>query len=81
MKAVKIRADGSIKLPKDILRMFPPASEVAVSWEGDTITLKRLTALKPSRIKKGAPGKEMSIEEIGEEVHEIRREKRGPRAE
>jgi hypothetical protein len=80
MKAVKIRADGSIKLPKDILRMFPPASEVAVSWEGDTIMLKRLTVLKPSRIKARAPGKEMSTEEIGEEVHEIRREKRGSRA-
>jgi hypothetical protein len=79
MKAVKIRADGSIKLPKDILRMFPPASEVAVSWEGDTIMLKRLTVLKPSRIKDRAPGEEMSTEEIGEEVHEIRREKRGSR--
>ncbi len=80
MKVVKIRADGSIKLPKDILRMFPPASEVAVSWEGDAIMLKRLIPLKPSRIKKGAPEKVMSIEEIGEEIHEIRREKRGSRA-
>ncbi|MBI3606830.1 MAG: hypothetical protein HY207_02565 [Nitrospirae bacterium] len=80
MKVVKIRADGSIKLPKDILRVFPAASEVAVSWEGDTIMLKRLIPLKPSRIKKGTPEKVMSIEEIGEEIHEIRREKRGPRA-
>ena len=79
MKAVKNRADGSIKLPKDILRRFPPASEVAVSCEGDTIMLKRITALKPSQIKKRDPGKEMSAEEVSEEVHEIRREKRGQR--
>jgi hypothetical protein len=75
MKAVKIRADGSIKLPKDVLRVFPPESRLAVSWEGDTITLK--TALKPSRAKKPARGRNMSVEEVSEEIHDIRREKRG----
>jgi hypothetical protein len=76
MKAVKVRADGSIKLPADILRTFPPASELAVSWEGDTITLQRLTARKPSRAKKPVGGKQMSMEDVSEEIHEIRREKR-----
>lgn len=76
MKAVKVRADGSIKLPADILRTFPPASELAVSWEGDTITLQRLSARKPSRGKKPVGAEQMSIEDVSEEVHEIRREKR-----
>jgi hypothetical protein len=77
MKAVKVRADGSIKLPADILRSFPPASELAVSWEGDTITLQRLSARKRSRVKKPAGAEQMSMEDVSEEVHEIRREKRG----
>ena len=76
MKTVKVRADGSIKLPADILRTFPPASELAVSWEGDTITLQRLSARKPSRAKKPGDAEEMSIEDVSEEVHQIRREKR-----
>ncbi len=76
MRSVKVRADGSIKLPADILRTFPPASELAVSWEGDTITLQRLTARKVSRAQKRVASKQMSPEDVSEEVHEIRREKR-----
>jgi hypothetical protein len=76
MKALKVRSDGSVKLPADILRTFPPASELAVSWEGDTITLQRLTVRKASRAKKPVASEQMSLEDVSEEVHEIRREKR-----
>jgi hypothetical protein len=79
MQAVKIQADGSIKLPKEILRLFPAASELAVWTEGDMIVLKRLRSLKPSRIAERAPEKEMPIEEIAAEVHRMRREKRSRR--
>ncbi len=48
MKAVKVETDGSIKLPKEMLRLFPTASELAVWTEGDTIVLKRLQPLKPN---------------------------------
>jgi len=77
MNTLKIRADGSIKLPADVLRAFPPGSDVAVSWEDDTVTLQRLAARKPSRAKKPVGGKQMSPEDVAEEIHEIRREKRG----
>jgi len=50
MKAVKVETDGSIKLPKEMLRLFPTASELAVWTERDMIVLKRLQPLKPSRI-------------------------------
>jgi hypothetical protein len=30
MKAVKVETDGYIKLPKEMLRLFPTASELAV---------------------------------------------------
>ena len=79
MQAVKIQTDGSIKLPKEILRLFPSASELAVWAEGDMIVLKRLRSLKPSQIAERAPEKEMPIEEIAAEVHRMRREKRSRR--
>ncbi len=39
MKAVKVETDGSIKLPKEMLRLFPTSSELAVWTEGDMIDL------------------------------------------
>ena len=79
MKAVKVQADGSIKLPREILGLFPSASELAVWTEGDTIVLKRLRPLKPSRIAERIPGEEMPLEEIAAEVHKMRQEKRSQR--
>jgi hypothetical protein len=75
MKAIKIQADGSIKLPPEILRLFPSASELAVWTEGDMIVLKRLRPLKPSQIAERVPEEEMPLEEISAEVHQMRREK------
>lgn len=79
MKAVKVQADGSIKLPKEVLRLFPSASELAVWTEGDMIVLKRLRPLKPSRVAERAAEVEMPLQEIVSEVHQMRREKRGRR--
>ena len=64
MKAVKVQTDGSIRLPKEMLRLFPRASELAVWTEGDMIILKRLTPLKPSEIAQRAPKGEIAIEVI-----------------
>ena len=33
MKAIKVETDGYIKLPKEMLRLFPTSSELAV-WTG-----------------------------------------------
>lgn len=79
MKALKIQTDGSIKLPKEILRVFPSTSELAVWTEGDMIVLKRLRSIKPSQIAERAPEEEMPIEEIAAEVHRMRKEKRSRR--
>lgn len=79
MKAVKVQTDGSIKLPKEVLRLFPSASELAVWTEGDMIVLKRLRPLKPSQIAERASEEEMPLEEITAEVHQMRREKRSRR--
>ena len=79
MKAVKIRADGSVKLPSNILRLFPPASSLAVSVKGNTIVLKRMGVGRSSRSKTMIGGQAISMEDVAEEIHEIRRERRGQR--
>ena len=74
MKAVKVETDGSIKLPKEMLRLFPTASELAVWTEGDMIVLKRLQPLKPSRIAERVPENGPPLKDIAAEVHRMRRE-------
>jgi hypothetical protein len=74
MKAVKVETDGSIKLPKEMLRLSPTASELAVWTEGDTIVLKRLQPLKPSQIAERVSEKGMPLKDIAAEVHRMRRE-------
>jgi hypothetical protein len=76
MKAVKVETDGSIKLPKEMLRLFPTASELAVWTEGDMIVLKRLQPLKPSRIAERVPENGPPLKDIAAEVHRMRRESR-----
>ncbi|MBI2358535.1 MAG: hypothetical protein HYY46_07985 [Deltaproteobacteria bacterium] len=79
MKAVKVEPNGSIRLPKEILNLFPRRSELAVWTEGDMIVLKRLRPLRPSQIAERVPEKEMPLKEIAAEVHHMRREKRSRR--
>ena len=74
MKAVKVETDGSIKLPKEMLRLFPTSSELAVWTEGDMIVLKRLQPLKPSRIAERVPENGPPLEEIAAEVRRMTRE-------
>ena len=76
MKAVKIETDGWIKLPKEMLRLFPTSSELAVWTEGDTIVLKRLQPLRPSKIAERVPEREPPLGDLAAEVHRMRRERR-----
>jgi hypothetical protein len=76
MKAVKVEAGGYIKLPKEMLRLFPTANELAVWTEGDVIILKRLQPLKPSRIAERVPENGPPLKDIAAEVYRMRRETR-----
>ena len=76
MKAIKVRADGSIKLPQELLRSFPATSELGVWTQGDMIVLKRLQPIPLSQIAERIPENPPSLEEIAAEVHQLRAEKR-----
>ena len=80
MEAVKIEGDGSIRLPKGVLRRFPVRSELAMWAAGDVIVLKRLKPAKLSAIATRRPEQEMPLAEIDAEVQAHRGEKRARKA-
>lgn len=79
MKAIRVRRDGSVTLPKELRRGLPAASTLGVWGEGDTIILKRLSPVRASEIAERRSGREMPLKAIAAEVHRMRREKRGRR--
>ena len=76
MEAVKTKSDGSIQLPKTILRRFPRRSALAVWTKEDVIVLKRLKPGKVLVIAPRRPEKKMPLAEIDAEVQAHRKEKR-----
>ncbi len=76
VKAIKIKRDGSVKLPRQILRRLPQQSEMAVWAEGDTIILKRVAPASLTRIAERQPARGPALNEIAAEVNRMRREKR-----
>lgn len=80
MEAVKIERNGSIQLPRKVLRRFPKNSELMMWAEGDVIVLKRLRAPDPTEFAERLPGEGMSLEEIDAEVQSYRKEKRARKA-
>jgi bifunctional DNA-binding transcriptional regulator/antitoxin component of YhaV-PrlF toxin-antitoxin module len=77
MKAVKVQADGSVRLPLEVRRRFPSRSELLVWTEGDTIVLKRVRPVRATEIAERAPARKVSLRGIAAEVHRMRRAKRG----
>jgi len=76
MEAVKIESDGSIQLPRKVLRRFPKRCELVIWAEGDVIVLKRLKPSRVSAIAARRPEKELPLAEIDAEVQAHRKEKR-----
>lgn len=67
----------TLKLPDEILARFRPSDRFVIWAEGDTVYLKRITPPPVTKIVAQAPEEEpLSIDEINEIVHEIRRKRR-----
>ncbi|OGW16911.1 MAG: hypothetical protein A3G93_08885 [Nitrospinae bacterium RIFCSPLOWO2_12_FULL_45_22] len=71
METTKINKDGSLTLPKGLLKLFPVPYKLAVWLDKDTIILKRIIPLKASEFAQRLPEPEMSLEKIAEEVHKM----------
>ncbi len=79
MNVIKVRRDGTIKLPQALLALFPIGSFVSVERSGRSAVLKRSVQPKPESKSKPRGPRVMAIEDVAEEIHDIRRERRGPR--
>ena len=76
MQIVKINRDGTLVIPKSLRSIFKPSSKVVCFAEGDTLILKKLSPSPLSEIAKRRKENPIPLEEIVEEVHSYRKEKR-----
>ncbi len=79
VEIVELTEQKTIKLPPDIAARFQPSDRFVVWTEGDTLHLKRVTPRPVTYIVDQAPeGEPMSLDEINEIVHQVRRHPRTP---
>jgi hypothetical protein len=77
VEIAELTPQHTLKLPAEIAARFSPSDRFVVWTEGDTLHLKRITPPPVTRIVAQAPEEEpLSLEEINEIVHEVRRQRR-----
>jgi hypothetical protein len=78
MKIATLSKDGKLALPKEIAKKFTEADKFVVIEEGGMVILNPIRMPDVSGIAKRVKDTEpMSLEEISEEVHRYRKDKRG----
>ena len=80
MESVSIGTDGSVRLPKAVLKKLGRSARLLVWASGDTILLKGIVPPRASEIAERAPQTEMPLRAIAAEIQGMRREKRRRRA-
>jgi hypothetical protein len=69
--------NGALELPTEALEWVQPDDRLMVFIEGDTLLLKKVRPSRLSELAGRAPGDaEMPLQEIVDEVHSYRRDKR-----
>ena len=67
----------TLKLPEAVAARFRPSGRFFVWAEGDALYLKRITPPQVTEIVAQAPeGEPLSLDEINEIVHQVRRQKK-----
>lgn len=75
VEIAEMTAKDTLKLPAEIASRFQASDRFVVWIDGDTLHLKRITPPPVTRIvAEGPQGKPMSMDEINEIVHEVRRQ-------
>jgi hypothetical protein len=77
VEIAEMTASDTLKLPAEVASRFRPSDRFVILVEGDTLQLKRITPSPVTSIVAEAPeGEPMSMDEINEIVHEVRRQQR-----
>ncbi len=75
IEIAELTSQDTLKLPAEIAARFRLSDRFVVWTEGDTLYLKRITAPPVTSIVAQAPeGEPMSLDEINEIVHKVRRQ-------
>ena len=78
MKIATLSKDGKLVLPEEIAKKFTESDKFVVIEEGGMVILNPIRMPDVSEIAKRVKDTEpMSLEEISEEVHRYRKDKRG----
>ena len=76
VEIAELTSQRTLKLPETIAARFHPLDRFFVWAEGDTLCLKRIAPPVVTEIVAQAPeGEMLSLEEINEIVHEVRRQR------
>lgn len=67
--------EGTVKLPQKIRRNLSPSDRFVVWMEGDTLHLKKMEPSPLDRVAQMPVDKPLSLDEINEIVHEVRRQR------
>lgn len=77
VEIAELTPQHTLKLPAKVAARFRPSDRFVIWVEGDTLHLKRVTPPPVASIVGQAPEDEpLSLEEINEIVHEVRRQRR-----
>lgn len=75
-EVVTLNPNNTMQLPLEIAERFKPSDRFIVWMDGDTLHLKRVMP-SPLKVVEQAPsGEPLSLDEISEIVHEVRRQRR-----
>ncbi len=77
MRFIELTADNILKLPDEIARFFNPPEKFVVIADSDGLVLKRVAKPTLSKLAEQVPDSNPpSLEQIADEVHKYRQEKR-----
>ncbi len=74
IEIAEFSSNDTLKLPSGVASRFRPSDRFVVWTEGDVLYLKRITPRSVADIVQNAPeGEPLSLDEINDIVHEVRR--------
>ena len=77
MRFVELKADNTLKLPDEIARFFHPPEKFVIIADSDGLILRRVAQPRLSEWAEQVPDSNpLTLEEIADEVHTYRHEKR-----
>jgi hypothetical protein len=72
-----LKPNHTLELPVEVAKHFQPADRFIVWQEGDTLHLKRITPSPLKAVEQAPESEPLSLDEINEIVHEVRRQRKG----